>query len=237
MGFEPHLHWSFQNEHVLFPFIVLRSASSFVVACIVVMLICLSERFISFALDKQWSPNTFRLSRMRIAVWRTGLYSCVTFLRLCYMLVAMSFHMGLIFTIVATLSIAQFFVELRNLPKSSSSGRGLIHKASSQPLLSQTNQEYPPHSMKTRPRSRSKPDDIFIHPAESNIARADAVALELGLTGDTERVQGYTYNREEPAWEIGKGKDMAREMLLGAQKKAPHSRDPFYISNSDSDSD
>ena len=31
----------------------------------------------------------------------------------------------------------------------------------------------------TRPRSKSKPDSIFIHPRFNNIARADAAALEL----------------------------------------------------------
>lgn len=81
------------------------------------------------------------------------------------------------------------------------------------PLLSEERVD-----LKTRPRSRSKPDDILIHPAQSNFARADAVALQLGLGGETERVQGFMVP-EASAWEIGKGKDLAREMLLGSMKK------------------
>lgn len=119
------------------------------------------------------------------------------------------------------------------------------YDASSQPLLSedshhQFQSNYPLTSIQTRPRSKSKPEAIFIHPAESNIARADAAALEMGLAGSTERVQSYGYTKEEPPWEMGKGKDMAREMLLGGarHKKAPSpspARSPFYINDSDSD--
>lgn len=108
-----------------------------------------------------------------------------------------------------------------------------MHDSASQPLLDQDEEgrQYPPKSMpvQTRPRSKSKPDAIFIHPTESNIARADAAALEMGLAGDTELVKGHSYMKEEPAWEIGKGKDLAREMLVGAKKNPPPPREPFFI--------
>ena len=106
-----------------------------------------------------------------------------------------------------------------------------MHDSVSQPLLNQDEEgrQYPLKSIQTRPRSKSKPDAIFIHPTESNIARADAAALEMGLTGDTELVKGYSYTKEEPAWEIGKGKDLAREMLVGAKKKPTPPREPFFI--------
>lgn len=70
---------------------------------------------------------------------------------------------------------------------------------------------YPPIS--SRPRSRSKPAGIFIHPAESNLARADAVAVQLGLSGDTELVKANEYPADEEPWELGKGKDVARALL------------------------
>lgn len=70
---------------------------------------------------------------------------------------------------------------------------------------------------KTRPRSKSKPDDIFIHPTHSNIARADAFAMQLGLAGETERVQGFKVP-EDSGWEVGKGKNLAREMMLESTK-------------------
>lgn len=70
---------------------------------------------------------------------------------------------------------------------------------------------------------------------QSNIARADAVALEMGLAGETERVKANSYTREESVWEIGKGRDMARELLMGSQDKKK-AREPFYINGSDLDS-
>ncbi len=65
----------------------------------------------------------------------------------------------------------------------------------------------------TRPRSKSKPESIFIHPNHSNLARADAAAAELGLAGDTELVKTNVYPADEDPWEHGKGKDLARELL------------------------
>ncbi|KJA28500.1 hypothetical protein HYPSUDRAFT_33914 [Hypholoma sublateritium FD-334 SS-4] len=239
MSFEPHLHWSFDNEHILLSSLILNSFANFFVAAIIVAAICLSERLLSFLLDTDWAPRRLGHSRFSSSLWRTGLYAFTTFLRLCYMLVAMSCHMGLIIIIVTTLSLAQFFIELRKQPKTSQSLRRnmddathYIHDSASQPLLDQDEgRQYPPKSMpvQTRPRSKSKPDAIFIHPTESNIARADAAALEMGLAGDTELVKGHSYMKEEPAWEIGKGKDLAREMLVGAKKNPPPPREPFFI--------
>ena len=68
-----------------------------------------------------------------------------------------------------------------------------------------------------RPRTRSKPDSIFIHPNESNLARADAFALELGVGGDTELVHG---NRADgQSWQLGKGRDIARETFGGSHRR------------------
>ncbi len=66
-----------------------------------------------------------------------------------------------------------------------------------------------------RPRSKSKPDAIWIHPTESNIARADARAIQLGLIeGDTDLVRANQLPSEgETAWEVGKGRDVAREIM------------------------
>lgn len=80
-----------------------------------------------------------------------------------------------------------------------------------EPLLRENS--YALSSRENNHRSRSKPEDIFIHPTESNIARADAAALELGLAGNTERVQGNTYAGKEAPWEAGTGRDAARALL------------------------
>jgi hypothetical protein len=66
--------------------------------------------------------------------------------------------------------------------------------------------------MTTRPRSKSKPDlDIFIHPAESNIARADALAMQMGLAADSQRV--HIAPPGSAKWETGKGPDVAKQLL------------------------
>lgn len=234
MAFEPHLHWSFREEHVLLPSLVLNSFWSFLLACLLVIFICLMERFLTILLEKQWSPHMFKLSRIYLALWRTALYAFVTFLRLSYMLIAMTYHLGLILTIVLSLSTAQFVIELQALPKPTHSLPRNTHDTVNQPLLPREERVYPLKTVQTRPRSKSKPDDIFIHPTDSNIARADAVAQELGISGDTERVKGHSYPKDEPAWEIGKGRDVARE-LLGPKKKTP-SQGSFYIGD-DSESD
>jgi len=138
-------------------------------------------------------------------------------MRLSYMLIAMTFHLGLILVIATTLAITQFFIELACYPRTDTESR-LID--SQDTLLSERTH---------RPRSRSKPDAIFIHPAQSNLARADAVALELGLSGSTDRVHGNRYPREEPsAWEVGAGQGAARALLGSANRKASE-RDPFLI--------
>jgi len=215
MTFEPYLHWSFHDEHVLFSLIVLNSPLNFLLACLLVVSICVLERFLTFSLDKNWTLEAFKLksSFIYLALWRTGLYSIVTFLRLCYVLIAMSFHLGLILVIVASLSAGQLAIELHNLSKHHSFSRFPEGADISRPLLS--NERAYHH--KTRPRSKSKPDDIFIHPSDSNIARADAFAFELGLAGETERVHGFKV-LEDSVWEVGKGKDLAREMLSGSTK-------------------
>ncbi|PPQ99944.1 hypothetical protein CVT26_009299 [Gymnopilus dilepis] len=253
MVFRSHLHWTFESDHVLLPTIVLDSTWDFLIACILVIFICLSERFITFLLDKQWAPRMFRLSRLPLALWRTALYSAATSLRLCYMLVAMTFHAGLIAVIVSqvfilshsflilesqiiTLSSAQFIHELSNLPKPQNLPLRNMTEPATQPLLSREEQSHPLKSFRTRPRSKSKPDEIFIHPTESNIARADAVAMEMGIAGETERVQAFLYQHEAPPWEMGKGKDIAREMLLGSHTRK-RSQEQFHINSSYSDSD
>ena len=83
----------------------------------------------------------------------------------------------------------------------------------------------------TRPRSKSKPDEIFIHPTHSNIARAEVIAIRMGLnTENNEYVDGssYTYPRSpsqnddasapdnQQGWGTGNGRDVARGLLGGS---------------------
>ncbi len=64
-----------------------------------------------------------------------------------------------------------------------------------------------------RPRSKARPDSIFIHPNHSNIARADAVAMELGLSSST------------PTPDVGHNGHVLRD-----------SHKPFHLGDPDSDS-
>ena len=83
----------------------------------------------------------------------------------------------------------------------------------------------------TRPRSKSKPDEIFIHPTNSNIARAEVIATRMGFgTENNEYVDtsSYTYPRSPSInddtsapinhrrWGAGNGRDVARGLLGGS---------------------
>lgn len=82
----------------------------------------------------------------------------------------------------------------------------------------------------TRPRSKSKPDGIFIHPTHSNIARAEVIAVRMGLDTQNEYVDpsSYTYPRspsqtsDSPAqgnrrgWGTGNARDVARGLFDGS---------------------
>jgi len=210
-GWADYLHTSFYGEHVLFPGLRLTSLGAFICAALLAAALCLLERSLTFALSRHWLPfNAVRKSRSRRALWRAGLYAVVTLLRLLYMLLSMTFHVWLIFTIVLSLAVGQFFIEYYEQPHESGM-RSRCHIS-----LSST----PPAMHKVR--SRTKPAGLFIHPNNSNLARADAAAVELGLHGSTEHVCAPRMSSDsednEPLWDHGRGRDAARA-LLGSTKK------------------
>ncbi|EIW64467.1 uncharacterized protein TRAVEDRAFT_111620 [Trametes versicolor FP-101664 SS1] len=213
-GWTDHLHWRFLGEHVLVFGLRLDSAWSFFVASCLTAVICFSERVLTYAVSKKWNPfnpRGRRGSRFGTALWRTCLYWLVTFDRLLYMLIGMTFSFGLIVVAVTCLAIGQFVIEYLEKPL-------LRDSLEDQYSLESSSSSYPPApsartNPATRPRSKSKPESIFIHPNHSNLARADAAAAELGLAGDTELVKTNVYPADEDPWEHGKGKDLARELL------------------------
>ncbi|KAI0354666.1 hypothetical protein OH77DRAFT_1404565 [Trametes cingulata] len=215
-GWKDHLHWNFGGEHVLVYGLHLDSAWSFFVACCLTACICFSERVLTYAISKKWNPFSRgrRGSRFGTALWRTCLYWLVTFDRLMYMLIGMTFSFGLIIVAVTCLAIGQFVIEYLD----SEHVKEPLLQSPTDDRYPHSSTSYPPapsHAPTTRPRSKSKPESIFIHPNESNLARADAAAAELGLGGDTERVKANTYPADEDPWEHGRGRDVARELLLG----------------------
>ncbi|KAF9024136.1 hypothetical protein BDZ89DRAFT_1069383 [Hymenopellis radicata] len=233
MDWQDYLHWSFSGAHVLFPALNLNSFPSFLAGALLSVGVCLTERLVSFASDNGWCPHFVGHGRWQYALWRASLYWVVTLLRLLYMLIAMSFHVGLILIAVTTLAFTQFIIEYQHPPNYQSLEKDSESYGLEQPLLSQSSTETP--QVSTRPRSRSKPDHIFIHPNNSNLARADAAAYQMGLGGNTDRVQGQTYAKEAAAWEVGKGKEGARALMGHTRRGAL--RQSSYEAASDSDSD
>ncbi|KAJ4485729.1 copper transporter [Lentinula aciculospora] len=225
-AYEGHiLHWSFCGTHILFPGLRLTSLGTFTAASLLVIAICLSERFLSFISEQEWRPSFVARSRWQNALWKTALYWVITLLRLLYMLCAMSFHFGLLLVIVTSLAVAHLLVEVRKMQSSDTRGS---YTSIEQPFHDETPD-------RQRPRSKSKPDGIFIHPQHSNLARADAAALQLGLGGPTERVSGSEYLlKEETSWKSGTGQDAARA-LLGRSRQYSANQHPSNV-GSDTDS-
>jgi hypothetical protein len=99
--------------------------------------------------------------------------------------------------------------------------------------------------------SKVKPAGLFIHPNNSNLARADAAAVELGLHRSTERVEALRSSSCDSddddamaAWGQGRGRDTARNLLAGATRRqltrSPHLRSEsqqklFQVGDSESD--
>ncbi|KAH9065584.1 hypothetical protein EDB87DRAFT_1554915 [Lactarius vividus] len=259
-GWEDYLHTSFYGEHVLFPGLRLKSLGAFVCAAFLAAALCLLERALTFALSKHWSPfRAVRQSRTRRALWRAGLYAVATLLRLLYMLLSMTFHVWLILTIVLSLAAGQFFIEYFEQPHDSDPRKYVARPTL--PLFFPSTQcppachialsSSPPSTMR-KARSRAKPAGLFIHPNDSNLARADAVAVELGLHGSTEHVSvgaaraSSDSDDTERTWERGRGRDAARALLGGAQQvhtnvrghaKSDSQRMLFQVGDSGSDSE
>ena len=125
-----------------------------------------------------------------------------------------------------------------HIPKLSASPAN-SHPHSVSPLQMSPSFQYTPPAVSeqaapptTRPRSKSKPDEIFIHPKHSNIARAEVIAIRMGLGTENEYVDSssYTYpgspsqnqNNDTSApsnrrgWGRGNARDVARGLLVGS---------------------
>jgi len=267
-GWQAELHAAFTGEHVLFSGLRLDGPRQFAVASVLVATVCLSERLLTHLLYVRWEPLGVNSGRVTRASWRTMLYWSVMLSRVTYMLISMTFNIGLILVIVTSLSIGQFLIEYVSTPdaevfKRTSSidfdardSEPLLHSGSTtvetitgmtyepthyhqhhtnhtstnlSQILTQSHQSpmsfSPPPKHARRARAKSKPEHIVIHPRDSNIARADAFALRLGLGRETELVKDVGL-MPMPApgmdggdakagivWEVGKGKEVARELL------------------------
>jgi hypothetical protein len=73
---------------------------------------------------------------------------------------------------------------------------------------------------------KTKPADLFIHPNHSNIARADAISIELGLRCQKERSQApprtsSDSDDSEVGWQHGRGPEAARALFGTATQPRP----------------
>ncbi|KAI0248355.1 hypothetical protein BJV78DRAFT_801419 [Lactifluus subvellereus] len=230
-GWEDYLHTTFLGEHILFPSVRLTSFGTFISAAALSATICLTERSLTFALSRHWTPfRAIRHSRVRNALWRSALYALATLLRLLYMLLSMTFHVWLIIIIVLSLAVGQFFIEFCE------DAHGPDHRNAYHLSLS-------PPPRRRRSRCKPKPTGLFIHPSNSNLARADAVAVEMGLHGSTEQVKAVRTScdsdDDERMWERDRGRDTARALLGGvhAHSRLESQQDLFQVADSGSESD
>jgi hypothetical protein len=102
--------------------------------------------------------------------------------------------------------------------------------------------------MLRKTRGKVKPAGLFIHPNNSNLARADAAAVELGLHRSTDRVEALRTSCDSDdddvmaTWGQGRGRDAARNLLRSATRRQTrsHSRSEsqqklFQVGDSESD--
>ena len=99
--------------------------------------------------------------------------------------------------------------------------------------------------------SKLKPAGLFIHPNNSNLARADAVAVELGLHRSTDRVEAPRSSSDSDdggraAWGQGHGREAARHLLgdkttqqtrgeIRAHSRSDSQQKLFEVGDSESD--
>ncbi|KAI0299775.1 hypothetical protein BC826DRAFT_906038 [Russula brevipes] len=243
-GWADHLHISFYGEHALFPGLRLTSLGTFITAAALALLICLAERYVWSSLCHQVPIRAIRQSCAHTALWRAGLYAVVTLLRLLYMLLSMTNHAWLILVIVLSLAAGQFFIEYYEQT-------GPIHPQITASTAYHRLPLPPSPPRMRRARGKTKPAGLFIHPNNSNLARADAVAVELGLHTSAERVSmlrssSDSEDKGPTMWEHGRGRDATRALFgsihqartnLQAHSRSDPEQRPFRVGESGSESD
>ncbi|KAG2180096.1 hypothetical protein INT43_003884, partial [Umbelopsis isabellina] len=109
------MKWYFHAEttgvHFLFSPLYLDNSWKLLVAYILIIAICWTERLLTYKLDTvKYIPYE---NRLKTVVIRTSYYAIATVLRLWYMLIAMYFNTGLFIVLVAALTSGQLVVEYR----------------------------------------------------------------------------------------------------------------------------
>ncbi|KAM3578543.1 hypothetical protein VKS41_008928 [Umbelopsis sp. WA50703] len=109
------MKWYFHAEttgvHFLFAPLYLDSSWKLLVAYILIIAICWTERLLTYKLDTvKYVPYG---NRTKMVIIRTAYYALATVLRLWYMLIAMYFNTGLFIVLVAALTSGQLIIEYK----------------------------------------------------------------------------------------------------------------------------
>ncbi|KAF8625200.1 hypothetical protein AX15_005505 [Amanita polypyramis BW_CC] len=217
-SWKPHLHWSFEGEHVLFPNLYLNSWPDFFLSCVLAASVCVIERLLAISLDKHLAPPYVKRLHWRYAVWRTVVYGLATCMRLCYMLIAMTFNMGLILVIITSLACAQLI--LVELPERRAEDARLYTSVPSQYVGSEGRRLLDACS-----QQREEPGSITIHPPESDISHADAIVLEQGINSNTST--GNIRKAREPRRVKGMTTTLFDSHVRSSQSAAKGDEDDF----------
>jgi len=149
LGTSDGLHFTFQSDVVLFSGLQLSSWASFLAASALTGAVCLSERGITLLLARRYYPAKWRedVSPIKITLWRTFLYALAVTLRLLYMLVAMTLHIGIIAVIVILLATGQLYIEYREASEAQS------HATTASPIRNRSVYAILPHHHTHSPSS------------------------------------------------------------------------------------
>lgn len=202
-------HMGFDGSSFLFPSLRITSWLTFMAACLITSAICLSERYLTYLISTKWTPLQSK-SPVATSLFRSALYWMVTLERLVYMLIAMSFHAGLIIAIITSLSIGQFVIELQEA-KSSTGATESYHPLrdsvdlDNEPYTDPPTSLFPftPNSRGTQsevtqfraPVTETAPQSSFLTPSYRAAPRK-AVAFELPTNTDIGSGNGRERARE-----------------------------------------
>ncbi|KAH7339011.1 hypothetical protein B0J17DRAFT_717441 [Rhizoctonia solani] len=184
---------------------------TFAAACLITSAICLSERYLTYLISTKWTPLHSK-SPVAVSLFRSVLYWVVTLERLIYMLIAMSFHAGLIIATVTSLSIGQFIIELQEA-KSSSGATESYH-----PLRDSVDLDNEPYT--------DPPTSLFPFTPSSRGTQSEATQFRAPVTETNPQSSFLTPSYRAPprkavAFELptstdigsGSGRDRAREIM------------------------
>ncbi|QRV80466.1 copper transport protein CTR2 [Ceratobasidium sp. AG-Ba] len=213
----------FDGSSFIFPSLRIKSWPTFLAACLITAAICLSERYLTYLISLKWTPLK-KKTPLTVSFWRTAMYWVVTLERLIYMLIAMSFHVGLILAIVTSLAIGQFFIEFQEA-KGSVGPRHVFQALESYyPLRSSSEMENEPYT--------DPPSSLFPFTPANRSSQADNSHFHIPLPSrsssppDSELLSPtYRASPRRVVFQVpentdvgsGSGRDRAREIMGGGR--------------------